>query len=328
MALCLTLPGCGGGEPEAPLDKVRISVGPYLGNAPFYLAAAAGDFKAVGLEAEFVTLGPGGMSVTALLTGGVDAWGGGVGLTQFGAVAQGGMLRIVADRGQLTSGACSYLGFVRRTGLTEAELSSGALVYSGGTSRQISALFLLERALEAAGAPLDRYTTISLPPAASTEALRNARLDVASDVEPGLTGLRTAGTPWLGGEAIAPDFQWGMLMYGPRLLGPDRAIGVRLMSAYRKGVERFREGKTPDNLAILAPVFGMTPEALSAACWPSIRTDGRVNLASLLEFQAWGVRRGHLDRALDAAELWDSSFVVAADSLAANLRPISFRSSP
>lgn len=323
LALCLTSLGCSRGGQGAPLDTVRISVGPYLGNAPFYLAAAAGDFEAMGLEAEFVTLGPGGMSVTALLTGGVDAWGGGVGLTQLGAVAQGGQLRIVADRGQLAPGECSYLGFVRRDGLTDAQLASGNLVYSGGTSRQISALYLLERALEQLRAPLDRYTTISLPPAASTEALRNGRLDVASDVEPGLGGLRTAGTPWFGGEEISPNFQWGMLMYGPRLLGPNRGLGVRLMAAYRRGVARFLEGKTAENIAVLAPIFGMTPEALAAACWPFMRADGRINLESLLEFQAWGVRRGHLDRALNAAELWDSSFVVAADSIAAGLRPIS-----
>lgn len=308
--------GCAASDAPAPRDKVRISVGPYLGNAPFYLAAAAGDYEAMGLDVELVTLGAGGLSVTALLTGGVDAWGGGIGLTQLGAVGQGGMLRIVADRGQLAPGHCSYLGFVTRHDLSREQLRSGALVYSGGTSRQISALYLLELALTQLGAPVERFTTISLPPTASTEALRNGRLDVASDVEPGLSGLRTVGAYWFGGEEIAPNFQWGMLMFGPRLLGPDREIGERLVAAYRRGVRRFLEGKTPENLAVLAPIFGMTPESLAASCWPTMRADGRINLHSLLDFQAWGVRRGHLDQTLDAAQLWDSTFVVATDSLA------------
>lgn len=308
--------GCTASDAPAPRDKVRISVGPYLGNAPFYLAAAAGDFEALGLDVEFVTFGPGGLSVTALLTGGVDAWGGGVGLTQLGAVGQGGMLRIVSDRGQLTPDQCSYLGFVTRHDLREDQLLSGELAYSGGTSRQISALYLLELALTQLGAPVDRVTTISLPPTASTDALRNGRLDVASDVEPGLTGLKSAGTDWFGGEEIAPNFQWGMLMFGPRLLGPDREIGERLVAAYRRGVGRFREGKTPENLAVLAPIFGMTPASLAASCWPTMRADGRINVQSLLDFQDWGVRRGHLDQALDAAQLWDSTFVAATDSLA------------
>jgi ABC-type nitrate/sulfonate/bicarbonate transport system substrate-binding protein len=315
FALAIACGSCGTADAPTPRDKVRVSVGPYLGNAPFYLAAAGGDFEALGLDVEFVTLGAGGLSVTALLTGGVDAWGGGVGLTQLGAVGQGGMLRIVADRGQLTPGECSYLGFVKREGLTDEQLASGAVAYSGGTSRQISALYLLELALTELGAPVDRFTTISLPPTASTDALRNQRLDVASDVEPGLSGLKTAGTYWFGGEELAPDFQWGMLMFGPRLLGPDREVGERFVAAYRRGVARFRDGKTPENLAVLAPVFGMTPEALAASCWPTVRADGRINLASLLEFQAWGVRRGHLDHTLDAADLWDSTFVVATDAV-------------
>lgn len=316
LAATLTMLGCASGEAPAPRDKVRISVGPYLGNAPFYLAAAAGDYEAMGLDVELVTLGAGGLSVTALLTGGVDAWGGGVGLTQLGAVGQGGMLRIVADRGQLTPGQCSYLGFVKRHDLRQEQLTSGALVYSGGTSRQISALYLLEMALTQVGAPVDRFTTISLPPTASTDALRNGRLDIASDVEPGLSGLKSVGTYWFGGEEIAPHFQWGMLMFGPRLLGPDREIGERVVAAYRRGVSRFLEGKTPENLAALAPIFGMTPASLAASCWPTIRADGRINVQSLLDFQAWGVQRGHLDHTLDAAQLWDSTFVVATDSLA------------
>jgi ABC-type nitrate/sulfonate/bicarbonate transport system substrate-binding protein len=317
LALLVAIAGCGSPEAVPARAKVRISVGPYLGNAPFYLAKAAGDFEALNLDAELVTLGPGGMSVTALLSGSVDAWGGAVGLTQFGAISQGATLRIVADRGQLSPGRCSYLGFVKRHDLSPTQFASGTLVYSGGTSSQISALYLLETALEHAGVPVDRYRTIQLPPAASTEALRNGRLDIASDVEPGLSGLRATGAFWFGGEQLVPDFQWGMMMFGPRLLGPDRDVGERVVAAYRRGVGRYLQGKTPENLAVLAPVFGMPVQALQRACWPVLRLDGRINLASLLDFQTWGVRRGHLDRAMDAAELWDSSFVVATDSLAA-----------
>jgi hypothetical protein len=52
-------------------------------------------------------------------------------------------------------------------------------------------------------------------------------------------------------------------------------------------------------------------------CWPAIRSDGTLNVDSLLDFQQWAINKGLQQTALTREQLWDPSFVtVAAQRLA------------
>ena len=87
------------------------------------------------------------------------------------------------------------------------------------------------------------------------------------------------------------------------------------MVAYRKGIKRYREGKTTRNLQILTKAMGEDPDLLKSSCWPTVRENSRINLRSLLTFQQWSKAQGFVPQAATPAQLWDSSFVAYADSV-------------
>jgi hypothetical protein len=87
------------------------------------------------------------------------------------------------------------------------------------------------------------------------------------------------------------------------------------MLAYREALERYAEGKTARNVEILAAATGEDPALVRDACWLAMRADARIDLASLLAFQAWAVAQGFVATAATPAQLWDSSFIAWADSV-------------
>ena len=111
---------------------------------------------------------------------------------------------------------------------------------------------------------------------------------------------------------VLPGAQHSVVAFGPRLLGKDRDVGRRFLVAYLQGVRQYNLGKTERNLDLLAAETGVDRELLRAACWPSIRGDGKIDVASVLEFQKWAVRRGALDAVVPAERFWDPSFAVEA----------------
>ena len=90
------------------------------------------------------------------------------------------------------------------------------------------------------------------------------------------------------------------------------------MIAYLQSVAQYNEGKTDRNLEILLNHIEMDPNLLENICWPTLRDDGTVNMESVLDFQDWAVANGVMDAPLTAEQIYDPSFVEAANAALGN----------
>lgn len=322
MLVALAMSGCEtspGGSPARP--RLRVAVQASLGPAPIHIAAAEGYFADAGLDVELIEMRAVEGRLTAVLTGQVDVASGLVALADLAAMQAGAPIRMVADRGTLLPGrSCPYLGFVLRPGLDTA--TAAPRVRRASVAREGPGLYLLDRLLESRGGVWDSVDMVPLLSSARPEAIAKGMVDLIELPEPQLPEAIRRGTFWLDGAEVVPGMQWGTIIYGERLRGADRDLGIRFMTAYRRGVRRYLEGKTPRNVAIVSTATGLDSLGVANACWPALREDSRLGLESILEYQAWAVRRGFLKAEATAAQLWDSSFVVATDSIIARYHPV------
>jgi NitT/TauT family transport system substrate-binding protein len=118
---------------------------------------------------------------------------------------------------------------------------------------------------------------------------------------------------WQPYQAAVPNMQFGIVVYGKNFLQDHPETGIKFMTAYLKAVRQYNLGKTDRNVTIMAKYTKLDPALLKRACWPAVRSDGAVSLATILDFQAWGVKQGSVQKAVTAEALWDSRFVDAAN---------------
>jgi NitT/TauT family transport system substrate-binding protein len=287
-------------------------------NAPILLADAESFFAEEGLDVEIVEA-PGGSTtqiLPALTAGRVDVIAGSVSLGILSAIDQEARVRVVADRGRMDAEPCSYAAIVAR----------GELVRNG-TVRSVADLrgrrvalhssvmdrYVYETALVQAGLAADSVRDVNVPQPSILDALDRGAIDAVSTIEPWLTHALDAGHEIVVPVGrVLPDFQFGALIFGPRLLDEEPELGRRFVRGYLRGVAQYREGKTSRNLDILEKSTGMERRFLERICWPTFQPDGRLEPRGIVAFQRWAVRKGLLDGVVPASGFWDPRFVDAA----------------
>lgn len=300
----------------AAMDTVRVGISDNIGSAPVLLAEAGGDFSRQGIVLDLVRVANYQDALTGLLSDRLDVALQVVHTATLGAMAKGGTVRVVASLHHLDPEGCAYSGIVVRRGIGMADATTAVRrlrVAPEGASR-----YLTERSLGTIGLALRDFELVAVPSEVVEQTMLAGRLDAAYVREPQLTRLAREGALWLRSDDAEPGFQLGVVLFGGRLLGPQRDVGERFVAGFRRGVRRYGAGKTPEALALLGDAVGAEAEVLAASCWPAIREDGRINLASILRLQAWSRANGFLDRAATPAQIWDSSFVVASDRILAD----------
>ena len=110
-------------------------------------------------------------------------------------------------------------------------------------------------------------------------------------------------------EQVLPGADWGLLIFGQTMLGENLDVGERFMTAYITSVLDFLEGKTEENVALLAEATELEVELIAAACWPSFKSDGSVETSHMMEFQLWAQERGLLDNIVPENEIYNDHFV-------------------
>jgi NitT/TauT family transport system substrate-binding protein len=300
-----------------PLKKIRYVWRPAVSNAALLLAIEEGYFRKRGLDIELVELTRNQDALPSLIDGKIDVVSGAISPGYLNAIARGADVRLVAEHGRLDPEGCTYAALVARKGL----LRQGKLgppqgrdawridLRSGSMSE-----FLLERALSSEGIPPQRVKIDFVPANAELQALQNGAIDVTLGLGNRLQeDLREGqGEVWRSGESLAPGFSFLATVYGPRLLRQDPEAGQALMAGFLEGVRQYRLGKTERNVEIVARRLGLDRDAVRDACWITIEPDAHINVAGMLEFQAWAVGKGLQDRALRADEFWDPRFSAAA----------------
>lgn len=311
LAACRTAP-----VPEgATHDTVRVGAYRALGLAPIILAQDRGFFADEGLTIVLSELRGSEGRLAAALAGEIDVGAGVISMADFSSAARGVALRSVADRGHLEPGGCPFVGFVLRPGLDST--GAGPLIRRAVATPDGPGLYLLDRLLMATGGDWEQVERIRLPSAARPEAVIRGEVDLMEAESPHLDHAIARATYWRNGADLRPGMQWAHIRFTERLLATDRDVGVRFLVAYRRGIAAYQEGKTDRNVAVLARELLQDTAAVRAACWPPIRSDARLNAASMLEYQGWAVQRGLLERAALPEQLLDTTLLLAADSLLA-----------
>ncbi|MGH7709783.1 MAG: ABC transporter substrate-binding protein [Gemmatimonadaceae bacterium] len=304
-------------EDNTPRKRITVAIQPFTAHAPLLLAHAAGFFAQEGLDVEFIKVANSTEAIPSLLNGDLDVFPGSANPGLLNAMARGVPVRMVADRGYLDPSGCTSAAIMVPPGRAAAIRANPRLVRRISVERQHGVLYLIEKSLESVGLSLDSLDTKIVPPLPEAEALGKGTLDAAFVGEPWIARAISAGKAeiWLRVEEVLPHLQSGFIFYGPSLLTQDPDAGRRFLIAYRRGVAKLLEGKTPENVQIMVSETGDTPDLVRQSCWPTFRADGRIDLASTQEYQRWLQQKGLVPELATPDQMWDPSFLAYADSV-------------
>lgn len=309
---------CDGSPKPFARTKIRVVTQPYLALAPIHIAAAESLFAKQGLDVELVPMNRPTDAVPLLLNGDVDVLSSTPQAGFFNAAARGDPIRAVAERGYYNPAAgCTHLALVVRTGIDSAH--AARMIKRLSYDRQAPMIYITAKMLARVGLTIEGLDgTTEVPHIAEIDALKNGKLDVALAGEPWLSRIQEAGAAkvWIRAEDVAPNETFGFVFFGKNLLQRNRDAGRRFMRAYREAIARYQQGKTRRNIAILSTATGESPALVQSACWASMRADSRIDTASIMAFQKWAHDKGLVPTLATIAQLWDSTFVAYADSLA------------
>jgi NitT/TauT family transport system substrate-binding protein len=301
-------------DPSQKLTKLKVAILPFLSYAPFFIAQEEGLFSAQGLDLEIIRFSHSPEAIPALIQGSIDAAGGLTTVGMLNAIARGARIRFVADKGFSDAEGCVYHGLVARRDLVErGELTHPPQLKGRRIAINEASVegYWVEKILKQGGLSLQDIGAGDIPDSAMLNAFERGAIDLAAPSEPWITRIVDSGHAvlWRSIQEVIPDFQFGVLLFGPTLLDKNPEAGNRFILAYLKGVELYNQGKTERNLSILSKHTGLDPAILIRACWPSFRAGGAVHVQSILDFQAWGVEKRFVEKAVDATSLYDSRFV-------------------
>jgi NitT/TauT family transport system substrate-binding protein len=308
-------------QPES--VKLKVLWLSYLSLAPFFIAEEEGYFTEQGIEIEFVEIKDFEAAFPALVQGELDIVTGTIRTGVLNAIARGAAIKIVADKSYIDPMGCTCFSLLARSNLAEtgkldnsAQLKGRRIVFE---PQGVSGYYL-EKLLTPVGLTLKDVEATYLPPQVRAEALQKELVDLVLSSEPWITLTLQAGYSviWNPAQKVIPNFQVGIILFGPTLLEGNPDAGRRFMIAYLKAVRQYNEGKTERNLEILGRYTKLDLNLLKELCWPSFRADGRINLDSLLDFQAWALEKGYINTPVTKEQLWDSRFIDYADQLLSN----------
>jgi NitT/TauT family transport system substrate-binding protein len=302
-----------GDAPAAPV-VLKVLMFPFTSYGPYFIAEEEGYFQEQNLAIEWVQLAQYGDAIPLLVSGQLDVVAGTLPVAIFNAIARQGNIRMVADKGVISADECTYVAFMGRAGpdgrpeIQEPAQLAGKRVV---VIPEDSSGFFLERWLAPAGLSLDDIEPTFLAAPQRGEAVASGAIDLAFNVEPWLTRALAANQVVVlnPAEVFAEDFQFAAILYGPNLLERDVDAGRRFMIAYLKGARQYNEGKTARNVEILAKHTNLEPELLAETCWPAIRSDGDINLSTLILYQQRSLDSGYQDALVSTDQLWDASFI-------------------
>lgn len=306
--------------------KIKAVVLPYISYAPFFIAQDEGFFREEGLEVEFVRLVQPMAGVAEVARGNIDMTQVGTRVGIFNAMARGANVRIVADKGgfsgekAVTGGFVALKSFLDAKGKPDWDRLKGQRVSVDPTGFWA---YIFEGYLNKNGVKLSDFVLEDLPVTSMPEAFRQGTVAITHLTEPWLSKILQEGNVELivPDVNLAPTAHFSGLCFGPSLLEQDPDTGMRFMVAYLKGIRQYNKGKTDRNVEIIAKNTGLDATSVRNSGWPSIRSDGKMNVAGFVEFQRWAKKKGYLDSVVPAKKLWDPRFVNEANRRLALEKP-------
>ncbi len=315
-------------EAQAPdgdyeMTTVTINDSVQINYAPIYFAQTEGYFEEYGIQLEFLNFNSVTEAVPLLVSGDLDVYAGSITTGLMNILAQEPNVKVVADRGKVIEDSCTFQAILVRKDLYDSGAVRNAADLEGIRVRATTAGmtgYQLRAYLAKAGLTFDDVELTNIPSSSYIDAFNNKSVDAIVTPEFNLTRLLMNGNAVILSKAeedIGP-LQASVLAFGPRLLDEDPELGTRFMAAYLKGVKKYNEGKTEENLQAAVEKTGQDIELVRAACWPPIREDGWINFSYLDKYQEWNVETGQLEEMLTEEQFWDQSILEAGLALLNN----------
>lgn len=324
VVLILSMTGCVSmappGSPATPapaMTTVRVAYLPVVSNAPLFLAKEEGYFAGQGINVEFEKFQSAATALPALVNGDIAVSGGGISPSFVNAIARGVHVRIVADKGRNSPGACNASGLVVRTDLFENGVITKPSDLKGRKIMAANeAAYRLSRILQMANLSKNDVETVTMDYASAVVALKNNAIDGADLTEPYITealDTRTA-VMLIPTSVCTPDYATP-LFYGPAMLDRDPDLGRRFMVAYLQGVRQYNLGKTKRNLDIISDYTGLDRDLLQRSCWLPVDPSGEVPEKPVRDYLDWMYENNQTQQDLPDDQVFDRRYVVYANEI-------------
>ena len=306
---------------------VRVGTTNSSSDAPLFIAAAKGYFKAEGIEVEFTAFDSAAKMIAPLGTGQLEVGAGSPAAGFFNAAARGLDVRIVADKGSMPQGY-GYLSLLVRKDLVDSGKVKGFADLKGlkvalpapGTTTDST----LNEALKRGGLKWSDVDIVYMGFPQHVLALQNRAIDAAVTTEPSATRAEQLGAAmrYAGGDSIYPNQQVAVILYGGKFIKDEPEVGRRFMKAYIRGVRDYndalKDGKlagpnAADIIAILTQYTTIKDAKVYQTITPNgVNPDGRIGEASLRRDLEFFKERGLIEGNVSVDQVIDTSFVAAA----------------
>ena len=306
---------------------VRVGTTNSSSDAPLFIAAAKGYFKAEGLEVEFTAFDSAAKMIAPLGTGQLEVGAGSPAAGFFNAAARGLDVRIVADKGSMPPGY-GYLPLMVRKDLVDSGKMKGFADLKGmkvalpaqGTTTDAT----LNEALKRGGLKWSDVEVVYMGFPQHVIAFQNKAIDASVTTEPSATRSEQLGVAvrYAGGDKIYPGQQVAVILYGGKFIKEQPEVGRKFMKAYIRGVRDYNDALKGGKLAgpnaseIIAILTQYTnikdPKVYQTITPNGVDPDGKVGEASLRKDLDFFKERGLIEGNVAVDQVIDHSFVAAA----------------
>jgi NitT/TauT family transport system substrate-binding protein len=311
-ALLAFLPACS----TAPAQKAHLKVAslPYLGFTAMFIAQDEGYFAEQGLEVEFVNFNSLTQAIPLLGQGSLDIGAGSINASIFNGIAQGINFKIVASREYFVPGSRDGALMARRDLYESGQLNTVSKIKTKQVATSCLACineFELAKILEKSGLSLNDVKLVRMNNEDMIPALQNKAVDAVIVGDPLNDQLHSMGlaTEIESVNSVLPGFQYGFIVYGPKLLGNKTDLGKKFLDSYFKGVERYNQGKTKQNIDIVKKYLRLDDKAIDELTWNPVSKNGEINLNDISVFQDWAASRNLLDKKIAVKDAVDTRFI-------------------
>ncbi|MGE0525851.1 MAG: ABC transporter substrate-binding protein [Bdellovibrionales bacterium] len=301
---------------------IQVGSSPVLSSAGLYLAQSEGYFAEQNLDVQIVDIPNSGAPMTLLLAKGkLDVGAGNLTSGLFTAIAKDKAIKLVADKGHVSSERDYIALIVRQDHLDSGrykELNSLKGFKMGLTSLDgVSQQIVTERFLKKAGLSESDIEYVKLSYAEMNAALKTKSLDATIQLEPHVAHAELGGfAKRLAGAAeVHPGQQSAALLYSSRFASNRPQEAAKFMVAYLKGVRLYNKSLSDPKARVRVRAALAKPlKIVDEDIWDRMRPiglapDGRLNIESLQEDLDWYSRKGYLKTNVRAKDIVDHQFV-------------------
>lgn len=309
--------GCTSSAPA--MKTVKVAYQPTTTNGPLYIAQEEGYFAEQGIIVEFEKTQSPAAALPLLVHGDIEVSTGPLKVGLLNAVIQGGHIKIVADKGRVTPGACTAYALMVRKDLFDRGIVTNVSDLKKRKIAMRDSDYDLYNALALGNLSRDDVEPVDMDFSMIGPAFANGAIDAALVAEPYITQERNSGLAVMlvPGQDFVP--QWPFpVYYGPAILDKDPELGRRFMVAYLKGVKQYNEGKTERNLEIMGNYTHLDRDLLNQTCWYAVAPDGYLPPQPVRQYVNWMYVNNKISQNLSDDQLLDMSYVAYANGVLQN----------